>query len=469
MGNWLPLEVLSEVAEYLEEDRDSLVQCTLVCRWWKAVFERLLYRKLDVRSNDLDTSIGDLSLTWFQVLISGAGNTRRSFIKRLNYHIVLPYDLGVWSNHIPDDQAYRKANDDVFRVAITDLFAALSLWENTRFSLALDLVGCQKTIEPGMEETFFDWQEEEQAAAPYQARLYSSELSKLPDLWSISKLLVSDDDINSTGIWSGTTFEIAQCFPTLQTLELDYAAHEDSESQRERRRALTEGIKKLPPTLKTFHYSELDNPIMEMENEPVDLLLGGSDMLAPTMRDFALQLRELKLIGITISPDFLWPLDQTGKPASSTTAVSWPHLETFELGLLPYLPNGECLRKVPHDYPITIKPEPFHRFCIAMGYAARHMPRLTSIEYCVCFEDDCFNRFNFSHYVSKVTATRKGILRWISRWHSEECPVQYVPDERVKNAWGWSQDTEVFNPYGLNKEIIWKLPCWPPESWSYGI
>ncbi|KAL4936488.1 hypothetical protein BDV06DRAFT_204899 [Aspergillus oleicola] len=471
MGNWLPLEVLLDVAEYLKEDRDSLVQCTRVCIRWKAVFERLLYRRIDVRSNDLDTSIGDLSLACFRVLTSAAGIMRRLFVRHLVYHIVLPYDLGVWSNHIPEYQAhgeatpFRKANDDAFRVAITDLFAALSSWGNAHFSLAFELVGCQDTFELGMEEISFDRQEEEQTPLPYQAQLAPTELSKLPAIRSVNKFLVSDDFFGSTGIWSGTAFEMAHCYPTLQSLEFHFAAHEDSNFLRERRKALAKGIKKLPPTLKKFHYTEVYNLFKEQEQNAVDLLLGESDLLVPTLRQFAQQLRVLKLTGISISSDFLWPLDLTGKPASSTTEVSWPHLETIELRPLPYLPTGEYLFEVSPDFPITIKPEQFHRFCIAMGYAARHMPRLNNVEYCAQFEDDYFNRFNFSHYVSKRTSVRKGILRWISVWHSEECSAQYVPDERVQDAWGWSQDTEVFNLSALNREIAWKLPCWPPESW----
>jgi hypothetical protein len=80
---------------------------------------------------------------------------------------------------------------------------------------------------------------------------------------------------------------------------------------------------------------------MEREIQAVDLLLGENDMLTPTMREFSLQLRELKLIGIAIAPDLLWPLNQMGEPASSTTEVCWPHLETIELCPAQYLPTGK--------------------------------------------------------------------------------------------------------------------------------
>jgi hypothetical protein len=51
--------------------------------------------------------------------------------------------------------------------------------------------------------------------------------------------------------------------------------------------ALIQGIKKLPPTLKTFHFSELYNPFMDKEIKAVDLLLGENDMLTPTMRELS--------------------------------------------------------------------------------------------------------------------------------------------------------------------------------------
>ncbi|KAL4747899.1 hypothetical protein BDW72DRAFT_181641 [Aspergillus terricola var. indicus] len=467
MGHWLPSEVLLHIAEYLKEDRDSLVQCTRVCMRWKAVFERVLYRKLDVRSNDLKTSLGDLSLARFQALTSAAGIMRRSYIKRLVYHIVLPYDVRDWPDDTPNGETgtFRKANDAVFAVAIIDLFTALSFWENTRFTLAFEVVGCLDSYELGMEETSVDWQEEEQTPPPYQARLPPTEWFMLPEIRGINKFLVSDDLFRSVGMWNGTAFEIAHCYPMLESLELNLVAHEDSEFQRDRRKALVQGIKKLPPTLKKFRYSELYDAFMEKEIKAVDLLLGENDMLTPTMREFSLQLRELKLIGVAIAPDFLWPLDQMGEPASSTAEVSWPHLKTIELGPAQYLPTGEPLFEISPDLRITIKHEILHRFCIAMGYAARHMPCLTSIMYIALFEDEYFTRFNFSHYVSKGTGIRKGFLKFVSTYQRDASSTQYRPDERVKNAWGWQEGTEIFEFTTLNRELICKFPGWPPASW----
>jgi hypothetical protein len=372
MGDWLPFEVLLHIAECLEEDRDSLVQCTRVCMRWKAVFERPLYRRLHVLSNDLVDSVGDLSLTRFQDLTSAAGIARRSYIKHLIYHIVLPYDVGAWPDDTPDGETnpFQKANDAVFAVAIINLFTAISSWENTRFKLTFQLVGCLDSYELGMEETSVDGQEEEPTPPPYQARLPSTELFKLPEIQSIDKFFVSDYLLGSVGMWNGTAIEIAHCFPMLQSLELNLITHDDSEFQISSRKgmswpspflshaghrqtgyfadyadvmslALIQGIKKLPPTLKTFHYSELYSELMEREIQAVDLLLGENDMLTPTMREFSLQLRELKLIGIAIAPDLLWPLNQMGEPASSTTEVCWPHLETIELCPAQYLPTGK--------------------------------------------------------------------------------------------------------------------------------
>ncbi|KAL3436146.1 hypothetical protein BDV09DRAFT_165942 [Aspergillus tetrazonus] len=466
MGDRLPFEVLLHIAECLEEDRNSLVQCTRVCMRWKAVFEGLLYRRLHVLSNDLGASVGDLSLTRFQALTSAAGTARRSYIKHLIYHIVLPYDVGAWPDDTPDGETspFQKANDAVFGVAIISLFTALRSWENTRFKLTFQLVGCLDSYELGMEETSVDGLEEESIPPPYQARLTSIELFKLPEIESIDKFFVSDYLLGSVGIGNGTAIEIAHCFPKLQSLELSLITHDDPDFQINSRKELIQGIKKLPPTLKTFRYSELYSEFMERELQSVDFLLGDSDMLTPTLREFSLQLRELKLIGVAIAPDLLWPLDQTGEPSSSTTEVFWPHLETIELCPAQYLPTGELLFELV-DFRTTIKHEIFHRFCIAMGCAARHMPRLTSIVYCAVFEEAYFTRFNFLQYLSKRTGIRKGVLRFVSVWHPERSPALYIPDYRVKNAWGWSESTEVFEISALNREIMWKFSGWPPASW----
>ncbi|KAL4812193.1 hypothetical protein BDW67DRAFT_129763 [Aspergillus spinulosporus] len=466
MGDRLPFEVLLHIAECLENDRGSLVQCTRVCMRWKAVFERPLYKRIHVLSNDLVASLGDLTLTRLQSLTSAAGTVRRSYIKHLIYHIVLPYDVGAWPDGTPDAETnpFRKANDAVFAVAIIKLFSALSSWENTRFKLTVQLVGGLDSYDLGMDVSSVEGPEEELTPPPYQARLPYIEGFELPEIQSIDNFNVSDYLLGSVGMGNGTAFEIAHCYPMLQSLKLNLITHDDTGFQIDRRKALIEGIKKLPPTLKTFHYSELYSEFMEREIQAVDLLLGESDMLTPTMREFSLQLRELKLIGIAIAPDLLWPLDQMGEPASSTTEVSWPHLETIELCPAQYLPSGEPLFEIA-DYRTTIKHETFHRFCIAMGYAARHMPRLTSIMYFSLFDEAYFTRFQFLNYVSKSTGNRKGMLRFVSTWHPDGSPAIYIPDDRVKNAWGWSEGTEVFEISALNREIMWKFSGWPPASW----
>jgi hypothetical protein len=93
------------------------------------------------------------------------------------------------------------------------------------------------------------------------------------------------------------------------------------------------------------------------------------------------------------------------------------------------------------------------------------MPRLTSIVYCAVFEEAYFTRFNFLHHLSKRTGIRKGMLRFVSTWHPEGSPALYIPDERVKNAWGWSESADVFEISALNREIMWKFSGWPPASW----
>jgi hypothetical protein len=52
MAHRLPPELWAEIASYLEKDRPSLAKCARVCRQWQPVFERLIYRKVKVESEE---------------------------------------------------------------------------------------------------------------------------------------------------------------------------------------------------------------------------------------------------------------------------------------------------------------------------------------------------------------------------------------------------------------------------------
>jgi hypothetical protein len=60
------------------------------------------------------------------------------------------------------------------------------------------------------------------------------------------------------------------------------------------------------------------------------------------MRDLSLSLRELKLVQVPISLDFLWPLDEKDHSLPGNTSLHWPNLEILTLKQFqPWLPSGK--------------------------------------------------------------------------------------------------------------------------------
>ncbi|QMW33329.1 hypothetical protein G4B84_008760, partial [Aspergillus flavus NRRL3357] len=85
--------------------------------------------------------------------------------------------------------------------------------------------------------------------------------------------------------------------------------------------------------------------------------------------------------------------------------------------------------------------EQFHRFFISLGYAARHMPLLRSIEFEL--NHNPTTSFNFKRDSDTTTA----------KWESDADP-EYRPDERVAKAWGFQlKDMEITGPWDLQSIV----------------
>jgi hypothetical protein len=93
MANRLPLELWTHIARYLEADVASFLRYARICRHSQSMFERLMYNTVRVRSEDFETEKGILSLAQFSELTSGTGYSRRALIRKLNYTIIIPYEL----------------------------------------------------------------------------------------------------------------------------------------------------------------------------------------------------------------------------------------------------------------------------------------------------------------------------------------------------------------------------------------
>ncbi|GFF50693.1 hypothetical protein IFM46972_09106 [Aspergillus udagawae] len=90
--------------------------------------------------------------------------------------------------------------------------------------------------------------------------------------------------------------------------------------------------------------------------------------------------------------------------------------------------------------------EQFHRLFISLGYAARHMPRLTAINF------DLNHLTNLNFRFSNTTGS------FSAEWELRLCD-SYKPDDRVAAAWEFHLDDLLVKHDGL--QLIATLPHWP--------
>ncbi|QRD84920.1 hypothetical protein F9C07_2259939, partial [Aspergillus flavus] len=413
----LPLELIFEIAGILHQAGDCLVSYTTVCRRWQAAFEPFIYSNLIVYSDDAYK--GDqkgISLAHFQKATTGSGLFRRAWIKRLQYDVLVPFELLDWTTHKKEgysvDNPVREANDQAFQTAITALFETLSSWNQShRLSLELGLLGRQMGEEPEPHT----WGYED--AGEY--RLYA--------------FLVD----NSPGV--------------------------------------SELFNNAPRSLKVLNYSNQYEAPWKSALPALNVLSTETDTFTINLRALSTVLQELKLYNTSLSSDFLWPLDKAGRPLPNSGTLQWPNLTIIELNdVPPFLPSGKWLAlptpeeqagldepdeeisspdDVIWDYDRgyasrkMVDDEEYHRFFTSMGRAARHMPRLKSIK----FHLQHSTRLNFSFQPDSDPIT--------AEWHSRAIPA-YHPDERVAEAWGFPIEDFHFDPEEFDTVV--NFDCWPP-------
>jgi hypothetical protein len=102
-----------------------------------------------------------------------------------------------------------------------------------------------------------------------------------------------------------------------------------------------------------------------------------------------------------------------------------------------------------HERRIVERPifeqEQFHRLFISLGYAARRMPRLRTINFDL-------NHYSFFYF---KFLNRSGSIRL--EWEVERCG-SYQPDFRVAAAWGFHLDNQQLSDWGYHAT----LSHWPP-------
>ncbi|KAB8202724.1 hypothetical protein BDV34DRAFT_215247 [Aspergillus parasiticus] len=251
----LPLELLFEIASILHLAGDCLVPYTTVCRRWQAAFEPFIYSNLIVYSDNAykEEDQKGISLAHFQKATTGSGSFRRAWIKRLQYDILVPFELLDWTTHKKEgysvDNPVREANDQAFQTAITGLFKTLSSWNQShRLSLELGLLGCQIGEEPEPE--------------PYTWHRFHQ-------------------------IWAGTVAQIVQHCPTITQLYInlnEWVRPDHIEYIRARR----DEIDDVPPFLPSGKWLALPTPEEQARlDEPDDEISRPDDVIWDYDRGYA--------------------------------------------------------------------------------------------------------------------------------------------------------------------------------------
>ncbi|KAL2813345.1 hypothetical protein BDW59DRAFT_154852, partial [Aspergillus cavernicola] len=501
MAKTLPPEILFHIADYLNSPDCvvALPKYALVCRQWQAVFEPLIYKTLCVHSSSFRTGKGTISLSHFESLVSGSQHriARRGMIQDIKYTVIVPYDLPDYKSSIirdhpggyTRDNPIRHANDEAFHDGVVDLFNILTSWKERHcLGISPRILGREQQYEPGTEfcPSAREYAEiprgNKWVVRPYRAR-FPEDKSNLPDVSCIHQLIFEDygNEDETSHIWPGTALSIARSCPMLHEFywhTFDFIRPDHLDYMQERRQALAEGLTNLPSTLRMFDYHGLSEQAYHDSGSAPILIQGNLDLFSVNLRPITLCLQELNLAGIAVSLDFLLPLDQDGKPIA--LCMEWPSLKRIKIETTNYLPSGEwffdptpeedesntiahfndsasedsydtqlvVLEEIPYERS-ELRVEMCHRAYISLGYAAQHMPRLTSIEYLLPLQPGTEFRF------SKDQVSGNATITW-------ETGSMYEPDKRVAEAWGYQLDDMEFL---VKDPPMWptvRLPCWPP-------
>jgi hypothetical protein len=111
--------------------------------------------------------------------------------------------------------------------------------------------------------------------------------------------------------------------------------------------AVAEGVRHLPSSLRVFNYLGYKEEPWKETMSALNVLNAGVDTLAGSLRGLTYVLRELRLTYVTISLDFLCPLNPEGQPTANCTS-HWPNLQVLTLDRSPPLtPQGNTRSNIP--------------------------------------------------------------------------------------------------------------------------
>ncbi|KAL4810586.1 hypothetical protein BDV18DRAFT_155198 [Aspergillus unguis] len=487
MGHRLPLELLIQIARYLDADNVSLQQYALVCRDWQAAFEGFIYRSMTVHSDKLPEF--DRVISKYQ---------RRFHISTLTCKIDVPYDLPDYSARLLEDarpgemfaeeNPIRAANDKAFQTGIVKLMDYLKSWGgSSRLHLILELSGRDQALEPGTErdeevQEFASLRNGDLTPRPYRARFPSSgndlELPILPVVYQLSNSLNAFHRI-----WPAAVLRIASCCPNLHSLFLNIrecVRPDHVDYMQKRRKALAEGLSSLPASLRVFRVESGYDNVWHGSQPGLDLLAGAKDIFSHNLRDLSMRLQELDITPTPVALDIFFPL-HADETALDQHNVNWPALETLNISGRNFLPTGEWLldpteeeeeeneapdwddqseynfesirivEESPYDRS-QLRTDLAHQCFTSLGLAAQHMPRLRSAAFYLTVRPELALLLRTDAGSGTRTLTWQGYY---------EATGGYMPDNAVARAWGFEFDDLVdigrsFPTYRV------ELKQWPP-------
>ncbi|KAJ6083867.1 hypothetical protein N7467_008002 [Penicillium canescens] len=257
-----------------------------------------------------------VSLTLFQKLTSGDRAIRRTWIRKLEYNILVPHELPDWTTrkswgnieNYTTDNPIRKSNDLAFQTGVIDLFQILHSWDQrVRLRLRLGLRG--SSLEPAPEpwteyyqdagEYRWDYKHgSRKSVPPYRAQFLTGMLAHVPPGAASSYLNRGSANYSAT---------LSKCHRIgAKSRRVDPSGPP---------RVFTKATcSSLPSSLCVLDYEgERDGPWKPCMSA-LNLIPSGIDSLSDNLREFSTHLRELKFKSPPLPFDFLCPLDREGKP-----------------------------------------------------------------------------------------------------------------------------------------------------------
>ncbi|KAH6888064.1 hypothetical protein B0T10DRAFT_66579 [Thelonectria olida] len=361
----LPQEIYNEIGAYFADSDENpryVLSSPLaverpvlatISRPWQRAFEKQTFRKLRLRSTDLDK---------FEKVVTG---NRRRFLSSIRFVIILPAHPAESRGRF-EREVDRKANDQAFTTAVKRLFAILKSWDDgrpngdSRYSISLEIEsvysptddfdndcrGAPRRIE--RLEAVEAGNDDDARRRDLQDRRFQYSYIRLqePDELSVVPAITGfETNVMKRTLAHRTAVDIAAKLPNLRSgnwfmddTELRYPA-----LRRDGRHQLAEVARAVLPTaaaLQTLHVCMSQDLLWNHAWVPADLTVAGetSDCLGRAIREGTADLERLKSLTVTgcLDESLMWP-----KPGPSLEVpFFWQRLERLDIQFTMTTPSG---------------------------------------------------------------------------------------------------------------------------------